>query len=183
MCFQNVILAGPTVLTPAIATGALTIKCSCLRQERSVRGSIMDTWPQYTTGTPTTSWSASPHICLQVKQTHGSDFTGIGTMKYSERNGIGQINLRLKTFRTLVTLMVQENMQSLTGENKKFSIKSVIFIWNKILGQMKMILKIKEGGHFLPVSKSQMRRDTFANTKVQVGEFSHLRLDLTLAPP
>ena len=31
---------------------------------------------------------------------------------------------------------------------------------------MKMILKIKEGGHFLPVSKSQIRKDTFANTKV-----------------
>ena len=76
MCFQNVILAGPTVLTPAIATGALTIKCSCLRQERSVRGTTMDTWPRYTTGTPTTSWSASPHTCLQVKQTHGLDFTG-----------------------------------------------------------------------------------------------------------
>ena len=125
----------------------------------------MDTWPRYTTGTPTTSWSASPHTCLQVKQTHGLDFTGIGTMKQSEGNGIGQINLRLKTFRTLVTLMVQEYMQSLTGENKKF-FECIIFILNGILGQMKIILKTKEGGHSLPVNKSQTRKDTFANTKV-----------------
>ena len=41
---------------------------------------------------------------------------------------------------------------------------------------MKIILKIKEGGQFLPVSKSQMRRDTFANTKVLVEEFSHSAL-------
>ena len=31
---------------------------------------------------------------------------------------------------------------------------------------MKIILKIKEGGHSLPVNKSQTRKDTFANTKV-----------------
>ena len=61
--FQSAFLAGPTVLTPATATGALTTKSSCLRQERSVRSS-MDTWPRYTTGTQTTSWSASPPTCL-----------------------------------------------------------------------------------------------------------------------
>ena len=52
--FQNAVLAGPTVLTPATATGALMTRSSCLRQERSVRSSV-DTWPRYTTGTPTTS--------------------------------------------------------------------------------------------------------------------------------
>ena len=31
---------------------------------------------------------------------------------------------------------------------------------------MKIILKTKEGGHSLPVNKSQTRKDTFANTKV-----------------
>ena len=54
LCFQNAVLAGPTVLTPATATGALITRSSCLRQERSVRGSV-DTWPRYMTGTPTTS--------------------------------------------------------------------------------------------------------------------------------
>ena len=52
--FQNAVLAGPTVLTPATATGALITRSLCLRQERSVRGSV-DTWPRYTTCTPTTS--------------------------------------------------------------------------------------------------------------------------------
>ena len=33
---------------------------------------------------------------------------------------------------------------------------------------MKIILKIKEGGHFLPVSNSQIRKDLFANT-IQVS--------------
>ena len=54
LCFQNAVLAGPTVLTPATATGDMTTKSSLLRQERSVRNP-MDTWPRYTTGTPTTS--------------------------------------------------------------------------------------------------------------------------------
>ena len=54
LCFQNAVLAGPTVLTPATATGDMTIKSLLLRHERSVRSSV-DTWPRYTTGTPTTS--------------------------------------------------------------------------------------------------------------------------------
>ena len=40
---------------------------------------------------------------------------------------------------------------------------------------MKIILKIKEGGHSLPVNKSQTRKDTFANTKVG-AIFSYLQL-------
>ena len=105
--FQSAFLAGPTVLTPATATGALTTKSSCLRQERSVRSS-MDTWPRYTTGTQTTSWSASPHTCLQVKQTHGLDFTG--TVGLTIGNGRMELQRRVATCVTFVTLMVQENM-------------------------------------------------------------------------
>ena len=37
---------------------------------------------------------------------------------------------------------------------------------NGVSGQMKIILKIKEGGQFLPVNKSQIKKDTFASTKV-----------------
>ena len=41
-----------------------------------------------------------------------------------------------------------------------------LFLENGVSGQMKIILKIKEGGQFLPVNKSQIKKDTFANTKV-----------------
>ena len=41
-----------------------------------------------------------------------------------------------------------------------------LFLENGVSGQMKIILKIKEGGQFLPVNKSQIKKDTFASTKV-----------------
>ena len=39
---------------------------------------------------------------------------------------------------------------------------------------MKIILKIKEGGQFLPVNKSQIKKDSFASTKV--GAILYLQL-------
>ena len=41
-----------------------------------------------------------------------------------------------------------------------------LFLENGVSGQMKIILKIKEGGQFLPVNKSQIKKDSFASTKV-----------------